>query len=762
MKAGSVPRFPAWPWVLHGAALLAVLIFAAVWTWQCGRRGFFPFDQSIVFDGAYRIVRGQTPYKDFLIPVGPVTFWIQAVFFHLGGVNYQAYLAHSALGNCVAAGSAYCILRSLLPLARGWAYLGAILTAIWFYPPFGTPWEEQTAFLFALLALAVAVSNWPLYARACACGALMALGFLSKQNAGLFGAMPVVVVLTVPHVFAPRRIGAICLALALGAAVVFLALAAWLVLASDTNNFWRYFWTIPAEEGRRRLFDAWPRTARIVLLSDGPDRPVIAIWLSGLTSLAPLALNFNRWRRNTLHETTVTLPAGVGLACIAAQNLFLASANNNPENGYSLLGLIVALWGALTCSLLPRSADGPRLPLKPLFLAGYAVFVALIAYNGLRVGLHRDVHDFFLESRFGGHCDVPILRDVVWTEGEPMPCGDLEATVQFLAHSRSRVVVFDHFTLLHAMLDQPSPQPLVSFHPGLTFAAGYDAQVDQWIVESLDKNRVDLVVDMLRHQTFIQPHFPRAKEYLTENFRPVRTIGPFVIHQRTGIGIPPRTMKATSPSTTRRGASEGTPAGNWFQRMPYPAFLLSAALVASLVNLFFFCPRFALWRGLDLPTPRVDIDLAVDTLTQLEDPFARIENRYNRVLQWRLLFPLLGHWLHLPRRLFLALPHVGCLAALALIAHITFREFQQRLLAVLATALAAGCTWFFVSTGWLSYNDSWTILGLVAVALLRSRIVLAAAVLLCPWIDERFLLLLPVCLCCGATLSMRTNLFGRC
>jgi hypothetical protein len=96
--------------------------------------------------------------------------------------------------------------------------------------------------------------------------------------------------------------------------------------------------------------------------------------------------------------------------------------------------------------------------------------------------------------------------------------------------------------------------------------------------------------------------------------------------------------------------------------------------------------------------------------------------------------------------MFLALPHLGCLAALALIAHVLYPELGQRAQTIYATAVAAGCTWFFVSTGWLSYNDSWTILGLVAAAFVRSRLVLGAAVLLGPWIDERLLLLLPVCL----------------
>lgn len=201
----------------------------------------------------------------------------------------------------------------------------------------------------------------------------------------------------------------------------------------------------------------------------------------------------------------------------------------------------------------------------------------------------------------------------------------------------------------------------------------------------------------------------------------------------------------THPPAADR-AAPGDSLERLLDRLPYPAFLLAAALLASLINLFFFCPRFTLWRGLDLPAARVepDIDRAVDTLAQLKDPFVRIENPYSRVIHWRLLFPVLGHALHLPPGLFLALPHLGCLAALALIAHVICREVGSRRLALLATMLSAGGAWFFVATGWLSYNDSWLMLGLVASAFLRSRLALGAAILLCPWIDERILLLLPV------------------
>ena len=65
---------------------------------------------------------------------------------------------------------------------------------------------------------------------------------------------------------------------------------------------------------------------------------------------------------------------------------------------------------------------------------------------------------------------------------------------------------------------------------------------------------------------------------------------------------------------------------------------------------------------------------------------------------------------------------------------------------ILATLLFATLPWFFVSSGWLGYFDSWYVLGLVAAAFVPSRWVLGAVAVLTPWVDERFLLALPVIL----------------
>jgi hypothetical protein len=77
-------------------------------------------------------------------------------------------------------------------------------------------------------------------------------------------------------------------------------------------------------------------------------------------------------------------------------------------------------------------------------------------------------------------------------------------------------------------------------------------------------------------------------------------------------------------------------------------------------------------------------------------------------------------------------------------AHLMRRQGASWLAAFLAATLMATGSWFFVSTGWLSYTDSWYLLGLLAVAFSPWRTTIVITGLLEPFIDERFVLTLPL------------------
>jgi hypothetical protein len=180
----------------------------------------------------------------------------------------------------------------------------------------------------------------------------------------------------------------------------------------------------------------------------------------------------------------------------------------------------------------------------------------------------------------------------------------------------------------------------------------------------------------------------------------------------------------------------------------YVARLAGVGLAACAVCSLFFCPAFVFWRGLWLGRPWLtrspEVGRAVYALQQLNHPLVKITDPGQVVLQWRLLFPVIGHALYLPPWLYLSLPHLGCIVVTAYAAHLMRRQGGNWLSAFFAATLLATGSWFFVSTGWLSYEDSWELLGLLAVAFSPWRTTIAITCLLEPFIDERFVLTLPL------------------
>jgi len=192
----------------------------------------------------------------------------------------------------------------------------------------------------------------------------------------------------------------------------------------------------------------------------------------------------------------------------------------------------------------------------------------------------------------------------------------------------------------------------------------------------------------------------------------------------------------------------------------HPAAL---AVLAFAVVVTTSSPRFIYWYGLlNDSTPHFypETYRASCALRQLHDPFLPIDDLPNRVLRWRLLFPALGHVLRLPDCVYLALPALGCLLVFGLASGVLRTVSESTAAVALGTILTGTASWFFVSTGWLAYFDSWYILGTLIVSFSSSRWLIALACLATPWIDERFVLTLPLCLL--VRLIYRQEVWSKC
>lgn len=177
----------------------------------------------------------------------------------------------------------------------------------------------------------------------------------------------------------------------------------------------------------------------------------------------------------------------------------------------------------------------------------------------------------------------------------------------------------------------------------------------------------------------------------------------------------------------------------------------SLALGVFALLLFFFSPSwaaFALWSRVPEMGAMIEVRRGVSVLQQIAHPGAPIEDPLHAAIQWRLLFPWIGRALHLPAGVFFGLAHVGCVVVLGCVIGLLRRQGASLATAGLAAIMLGASGWFFATTGWLGYFDAWVVLGLLIVAFGERSWRLWTACVWAPWVDERFVVALPLALAC--------------
>jgi hypothetical protein len=169
-----------------------------------------------------------------------------------------------------------------------------------------------------------------------------------------------------------------------------------------------------------------------------------------------------------------------------------------------------------------------------------AAAVALSIY-GVSASLGRWTQDMFAGATFPRESTEPGLRPLRW--GQPtahedyvIPEEDVVSLLAFLREADANFFVFPDFTICYGLLSKPSPQPLLYFQERITYPLDYDAALDQWIVDDLERNRVEIIVIEARSWLPGTAHrlraFPRLVTYIGERFTRVRRIGIFIVYQR--------------------------------------------------------------------------------------------------------------------------------------------------------------------------------------------------------------------------------------
>jgi hypothetical protein len=528
------------------AAILGVAAYLL--TIAAGQRGFYAFDQSILFDGGYRVLTGQVPYRDFVLPFGPVALWLQALFFAVSEVTYSAYIASAAIVNAAAAIAAVVILRMLFPSTRLLPYLAGALTAFWFYPPFGTPWVDQTAFFFSLLAigflLAGVLDGGPRKGSRSGLflamsGGLAFLAFMSKQNVGAFMVALYPALLVAVFVHDGKRLGRALLVFCAGLAVSVLAFAIWLRLRSDPAIFSRYVLEIPSALGRERItwfVKSWFGLRTPFFGGRGPVIMILMTWGSLAFAVWRLVSTWHAKRGAEMADRRLLAANALCIYLVAFQHAFTNTTLNQPENGLVFAGMIFGIAACQVPAFLSR--------LRPAYRAAAVAVGLLVAgmasAQGFDIAMSRKVHDIFRGSEYGAFMHIPGLERLRWARptrmgGFEIGEQDVENLYLYLSEQRKNFFVFPDFTIMYGLVAARPPQPLLWFHDGVTYSSENNEDLDKWIVEDLERNNVEIfVIELVSWFNTGERlrHFPRLETYLRTSFRKAGQIGPFSIYYR--------------------------------------------------------------------------------------------------------------------------------------------------------------------------------------------------------------------------------------
>jgi hypothetical protein len=520
-------------WLLFYAA---IVVFAALFVWSAGHRGIFLLDQSIMFDGAWRVFQGQIPYRDFYSAFPPVPFFILAFFFLLFGVDFSAMVIAAAVLNALAIVSVIYVVRVLLPRQAAMAAAGGLLTAVWFQAPFGTLWFEQTAFAFNLFSLVFALSSINNVTRSAvwlriSAGICLGIAMLCKQNAGAEFVPVVLAILVIPRLREPRTAFVTSAQVFAGLMLAAVIFGSWLWWFSSPIHFWHDYVAMARQIGA----DRFSSISSLLVL-------VIPIGTMGRSVLPLIAfcIALRATAEKRVFDNKALLICVV-LGCVFYQNLFSSHTANEIENSMPYIGLIYALSIGM---LLEGVREGfLATPITPVLVS---MVLAVPLFDGALVSVGRRVQEFGPGTTFMDRVQVPGMSRVRW--GEPTVIGskstsnptilarqEFEALNDWLRKADTNFFVFKDSTVLYGLQHRISPQPWLYFSPGHGFLWEELPHVDAGVVESLVRNDVRVIV--MEKESWLGDgdlwkKMPKLEAFLENDFEKVNEFGNYQVYRR--------------------------------------------------------------------------------------------------------------------------------------------------------------------------------------------------------------------------------------
>lgn len=525
-----------------------------------GRIGFMALDQSIIFDGAWRVLSGQIPFRDFHPPNGITPILLQVPFFACFGVNWFSYCLHAAVLNALFCLLVYWLLR-LLGGPALLCFFYALLSSVVMYPPMGVPYMDQHAFFFTMLALVFSVAA--LKTKISKLQILFwfgvsfafVLGYLSKQVPTLF-AIPLILFMILTK--GRQRIKSFVI---LVSGLIVLLLLLWISAESvgiDWKQIQYYAYELPSQIGGERLsrFINQGILFSEILRIKKEIGSFYAFYLSQGAVLGLGLFLFIIWmgqvkneRRDIWKKLFLSYLFELGLieGLFLISFLFVLLTQNQLANGVPFIFAGVGITHIIferhkrSNSTSPISGWNKIIHEMVLTLIGIMFMMACLRDATIfheKINETRNVHEIVYlkeKSLNRDQLSLPKALDfLVWETPYPHKAENILELVTFFENNPGNFFLLGDTSILYGITKRPSIAPSLWFHPGLAIPPLNTREFEAYenhLIQNMKKHNVKYIVLEGRGtwEGVRLSHFSKLSEIVKNSTHQQISIGPFQI-----------------------------------------------------------------------------------------------------------------------------------------------------------------------------------------------------------------------------------------
>jgi hypothetical protein len=483
-----------------------IFLFGFFYNLYYSRIGYFDIDQSIIFDGGYKILTGQIPFIDFYTPNGFIPIYIQSFFFSILGINWFSYCVHSSTFNGLFGIIIYLIMIKLKS-DKKLAFLTAILSCICFYPPIGTPYMETHAFFFISTALLFSLKFFDNttkrnYLYLFFISLSLIFSYFSKQIPGVFGILLIFILFIFKKKFKEIFI------ISFFSILILLPFMIFFINRYGLIKF--YFFDLPLSIGKDRI-DILFFLKRLALF-------IINYKLIILNQILIFYVIFKYFKKENFKIL-------LSQSLIFVMLLFLLLTANERENAMAFYFLI----SGIVLLILKNKEFKYSKIIKILFF----LFLIIDLLSIFNVNETRTTNNVYVNANE----DLQNLGFLKWKTNDNVSRDDFDELINFLIIQNKSYFMMSSYNIIYGLTDLPSTSLSLWFHEGLTFPRSDTAEFETYIDEllsNIEKRNVNFII-FLTDKYFMGESINNSskfQDYLNQNYCTTFYINKFEILEK--------------------------------------------------------------------------------------------------------------------------------------------------------------------------------------------------------------------------------------